>query len=86
VRLRAGSQRDVLQALLDRGIGAKRGCANAHQEPAYAKGARHLVAPGGLGVSERLRDSTIVLPLFHGMSRDEQDLVIQAAGDVAAEN
>ncbi len=85
VRLRDGcgvSQVDALQFLMDRGIGAKRGCSNVHQEPAYRDTGRALIGPGGLPVSERLRDSTIVLPLFHGMTADEQHQVIDAVREL----
>jgi dTDP-4-amino-4,6-dideoxygalactose transaminase len=88
-------QVEAMQYLLDRGIASKRGISNAHQEPAYAD--RSLWSCGTLAgaeceagrcphlaVSERLRDTTILIPLFHGMSRDEQDYVIQACQQLAA--
>jgi dTDP-4-amino-4,6-dideoxygalactose transaminase len=71
------SQVEALQLLMDRGIAAKRGIMNAHQEDAYKKTPWGM-GPDGLGTSEKLRDSTVLIPLFHGMSRDEQDLVIKA--------
>jgi perosamine synthetase len=74
--LRAGahvSQRAAMRHLLDRGVACKRGISNAHQEPAYA-GRGSWVLPH----SEWLRDNTILLPLFHGMTRQEQDCVIDA--------
>lgn len=72
-RLRPGfvsRQVEVMQFLLDRGVACKRGVSNAHQEPAYS-GGRGLVAPGGLAISEQLRDTTVLLPLFHAMRREE---------------
>ena len=75
------SQVDVLQQLMDAGISCKRGVSNAHQEPAYAD--RTLWTSGPLAVSEWLRDNTILLPLFHGMTREEQDRVIEACRRVA---
>ena len=85
--LRAGakiSQLDAMQALLDRGIACKRGIPNAHQEPAYAGRGNWAVAPGErLAVSERLRDTQILVPLFHGMTVAEQDIVIDALEGVA---
>ena len=93
-RLRAGGaelQRDVLQFLLDRGVAGKRGVHNAHQEPAYrSSGAAWSCGPGACGrdhaagtcprlaTSERLRDTTVLLPLFHGMREDEQAQVLDA--------
>jgi len=76
VFLRGGaalSQREALQHLVDRGVACKRGVGNAHQEPAYAGR-----GPWSLPESEWLRDNTILLPLFHGMTQAEQDCVIDA--------
>jgi perosamine synthetase len=71
------SQIEALQNLLDAGIASKRGIPNSHQEPAYAE--RPALWSGGpFPVSERLRDTSILVPLFHGMSEAEQDLVIDA--------
>jgi perosamine synthetase len=72
------SQRAAMQHLLDRGIASKRGVGNAHQEPAYAGRGRWV-----LPESEWLRDHTILLPLFHGMTRAEQDSVIDACAALA---
>ena len=82
------SQIEIMQFLLDRGVASRRGIGNAHAEPAYVKAAwscgpqdcdpaahaagRCLRLP----VSERARDNTILLPLFHGMSPAEQDHVV----------
>lgn len=75
------SQIDAVQRLMDAGISCKRGVSNAHQEPAYAD--RALWASGPLAVSEWLRDHTILLPLFHGMTPDEQGRVIEACRGLA---
>ena len=64
-------QRDVLQYLLDHGVVGKRGVTNAHQEPAYAGHDTWRAGPGGLSVSEQLRDTTVLLPLFHAMDETE---------------
>ncbi len=74
-RLRDGvtiTQRQVMQRFLDAGIATKRGVSNAHQEPAYAAASVGLSLP----VSEMLRDTTVLLPLFHGMKTDEQQRVL----------
>lgn len=68
----------LLQHLLDEGIACKRGIQNAHQEPAYAGRTTWAMGKRGLAVSEHLRDRTILVPLFHGMTEAEQDLVIDA--------
>jgi dTDP-4-amino-4,6-dideoxygalactose transaminase len=82
------SQIEIMQFLLDRGVASRRGIGNAHAEPAYAKCAwscgpescdATAHAAGRclrLPVSERARDNTILLPLFHGMSPAEQDHVV----------
>lgn len=74
----AASQVLVMQFLLDRGISVKRGVSNAHQEPAYANAQGWLKGAGGLNVSERLRDCTVLLPLFQAMTETELDLLIAA--------
>lgn len=96
LRLRPGSklsQVEAMQGLMDRGIACKRGISNAHQEPAYAGKGNWTCAPEGcpgcaqpcerLRVSERLRDTTVLVPLFHGMTEAEQDTVIAALDEVA---
>jgi len=70
------SQVEILQALMDSGVAAKRGIMNSHQEPAYADASRWGKG-SDLTVSERARDNTILIPLFHGMTEAEQDHVIQ---------
>jgi len=96
-RLRAGDaaeQKEVLQFLLDRGIVGKRGVHNAHQEPAYRSWGSWTCGPGGAGhdhaagtcpqlaTSERLRDTTVLLPLFHGMRDEEQARVLAALAEL----
>ena len=78
VRVAAGRQRAVMQALLDEGISTRRGVMNAHREKAYPAG-DWRVAPGhGLGRSEEAQDTAIVLPLFHDLHAADQDRVIDA--------
>lgn len=80
-RLREGcgvGQREAMQFLLDRGVASKRGVSNAHQEPAYAGTSRWSAGPGGLSISEELRDTTILLPLFQGMRKEEEQQVRDA--------
>jgi dTDP-4-amino-4,6-dideoxygalactose transaminase len=43
----------------------------AHRQPAYA-GHPHT----GLPVTERLTDRTVILPLYHAMTEDEQQTVV----------
>jgi dTDP-4-amino-4,6-dideoxygalactose transaminase len=70
-------RRRVMQQLLDEGIATRRGAMNAHQEPAYAQG-HWRAAPGGLANSERAAVTSVVLPLYHEMTIEEQDRVISA--------
>ena len=57
--------------LADAGISARRGIMASHLEPAYAGG------PGPpLPVTERMTSDSLILPLFHEMTEEEQDLVV----------
>jgi dTDP-4-amino-4,6-dideoxygalactose transaminase len=86
------TQVEALQSLMDAGVSCKRGISNSHQEPAYAGRGNWACGPQDcpdgvpcptgsclrLQVSERLRDTTVLIPLFHGMTEQEQDRVIAA--------
>jgi dTDP-4-amino-4,6-dideoxygalactose transaminase len=84
------SQVEIMQRLLDRGIASRRGVGNAHAEPAYAKTPwtcgpspcdERLHGEGRclrLRESEAARDQVIMIPLFHGMTDEEQAYVIEA--------
>jgi dTDP-4-amino-4,6-dideoxygalactose transaminase len=76
VRVAPGRQRAIMQRLLDEGISTRRGVMNAHREGAYPAGTWR--ATGALTRSELAQDSTIVLPLFHQLTVDDQDRVIDA--------
>jgi perosamine synthetase len=80
-------QLQVMQAMLDAGIGTRRGIMCAHREPAYSQEAwscgvvrDSCNCEGGscdrLIESERAQDTAILIPLFHHMSEQEQDTVI----------
>jgi dTDP-4-amino-4,6-dideoxygalactose transaminase len=60
----------LLAALGEAEVSARRGIMAAHLEPAYA----HVVAD--LPVTEHLTDNTLILPVFHQMTDDEQARVI----------
>jgi len=60
----------LMQHLLDRGIATRRGIMNAHQEPAYFP-----LAP--LPFSEKMRDTTILLPIFNGMKEEQVEEVVK---------
>jgi dTDP-4-amino-4,6-dideoxygalactose transaminase len=78
VRLPAGcEQRAVMQAMLDAGVSTRRGVMCAHREAAYAT-EPWRVGPLGLAASEAAQDEALILPLFHEMTEDEQDTVVDA--------
>jgi len=93
LRIRPGarpSQVSIMQHLLDRGVASRRGVGNAHAEPAYLSTPwscgpepcdAQLHRQGRclrLRQSEEARDQTILIPLFHGMTEEEQDHVVAA--------
>lgn len=71
-------QKQVMQALLERGIRTVRGVMCAHREPSY----QDLPLRFPLPVSERLQDRSIILPLYPGMTAAEQDRVISALAEI----
>ena len=63
--------RDDLLGLLDgAGVSARRGIMASHLEPAYAE-----LPHEPLPVTERLTRQSLILPLFHGMTDEDQDRV-----------
>jgi dTDP-4-amino-4,6-dideoxygalactose transaminase len=61
----------LLAALADAGVSARRGIMAAHLEPAY-RGHPH----GPLPVTERISGGSLILPLFHTMTTEQQDRVV----------
>jgi dTDP-4-amino-4,6-dideoxygalactose transaminase len=61
-----------MQALLDRGVGTRRGIMNAHQEGAYADAPLRFP----LTRSEQARDSVVLIPLYADMTDEQQSKVI----------
>ena len=60
----------VLAGLAAAGISARRGIMAAHAEPAYAGATRHLPA------TEALTRDSLILPLHHALTEDDQDHVV----------
>jgi len=60
----------LLVALGEADISARRGIMSAHREPAYSGIDAHLP------VTEHLTDNTLILPVYHQMTDDEQERVI----------
>jgi perosamine synthetase len=61
---------DLMQKLMDNGISTRRGVMTAHNEKAYSE--TRCVLPK----SDSLSNSSMVLPLFIGLTKSEQDFVI----------
>ena len=72
------SRNELLAALAEGGVSARAGIMAAHRQPAYA-GHPHA----GLPVTERLTDRTLILPLYHAMTEDEQQTVVGVIRRVA---
>jgi perosamine synthetase len=66
----------VMEYLLQRGIATRRGIMNSHREPAYALTNRYR-AGSTLTQSERMQDHSIILPLFHEMTSEDQERVVE---------
>jgi dTDP-4-amino-4,6-dideoxygalactose transaminase len=68
----------LLAALARADVSCRRGIMATHRQPAYAAGVRrgdHGRVP--LPVTERLTDTTLILPLFHQFSDSEQARVLE---------
>lgn len=81
-------QRQVMQLMLDAGIATRRGIMCSHREPAYEHetwscGSKREACHCGKGTCDRLNESeqaqerTILLPLFHQMTEQEQDYIVK---------
>ena len=62
---------ELLAALAEGGVSARAGIMAAHRQPAYAG---HPYAE--LPVTDRLTDRTLILPVYHQMTEQEQDTVV----------
>jgi dTDP-4-amino-4,6-dideoxygalactose transaminase len=71
----------LLAHLADADISARRGIMAAHRQPAYRD---RDTGDQPLPVTERLNDSTLILPLFHEMSESEQARVVDALREASA--
>jgi dTDP-4-amino-4,6-dideoxygalactose transaminase len=69
---------ELMQELLDRGIATRRGIMAIHREVPYcdARWEKQLQQ------TEYITDNTIILPLFHTMTEEEQDYVIDCIEQV----
>jgi dTDP-4-amino-4,6-dideoxygalactose transaminase len=65
------SRNELLGVLAENGVSARAGIMAAHRQPAYAD-----LAHTELPTTERLTDHTLILPLFHAMTEQEQQTVV----------
>jgi perosamine synthetase len=65
---------EIMAALAGQGIATRRGVMAIHLEPLYQRRAPELRLP----ITEQAARETLLLPLFYGMTEDEQDSVIAA--------
>ena len=72
------SRDDLMQGLLDRGVATRRGIMAIHREAPY-RGDWDRVLP----ITNAVTDSTMILPLYHEMTQDEQDYVIECVEQIA---
>lgn len=73
---------ELLERLALDGISARRGIMAAHRQPAYAG---MDTGRADLSVTERLTDHTVILPVYHQLTLDEQSRVIRSILKAAGE-
>ena len=81
VRLKADApmtRDEVMQSLLDSGISTRRGIMASHREAPYADKDWSKLLPE----TERATHETMILPLFHLMTEEEQDYVIDCVRSI----
>jgi dTDP-4-amino-4,6-dideoxygalactose transaminase len=72
------SRDELMQELLDRGVSTRRGIMAIHQEVPY-RGDWDRLLPNTNAVT----DTTMILPLFHEMTENDQDYVIECIDHVS---
>jgi dTDP-4-amino-4,6-dideoxygalactose transaminase len=68
----------LLSLMLEHGVSLRRGIMAAHREPAYVEEGS---AP--LPVTDRITDRSVILPLFHQMTNEQQRHVVTVLGEIA---
>jgi perosamine synthetase len=80
VQLAEGIQQQrVMQMMLDAGVSTRRGIMCAHRESAYTD-----LAHGPLPISEHTQDRCVLLPLYSGMTAEQQEQVVHSLQDACA--
>lgn len=73
IKIEGKNRNQVMQELLEKGIATRRGIMAIHTEPYYVKRFGKISLP----VTEDAVEKTIVIPLFPGMTEEEQDYVVK---------
>jgi dTDP-4-amino-4,6-dideoxygalactose transaminase len=68
------SREQLMQDLLDRGISSRRGIMAIHREAPYRDGDWEDKLP----VTNRITETGLILPLFHEMTDEEHDFVVES--------
>ena len=68
---------ELMQKLLEGGISTRRGIMTIHREPYYIKSFGYANLP----VTEKVSDSTIIIPLFVEMTEEQQDYIVKNIKD-----
>jgi dTDP-4-amino-4,6-dideoxygalactose transaminase len=63
---------ELMQYLLDRGVSSRRGIMAIHREPPYRTAKWDSLLP----VTAAVADTTMILPLFHDMTEEDQNYII----------
>ena len=71
---------ELMQKLLDRGVSSRRGIMAIHREAPYQNDSWERRLP----VTNLVTDATLVLPLFHEMTEEEQDYVMKCLEHVGS--
>ncbi len=77
----ACDQWSVMQFMLDRGVATRRGIMCSHREKAYA----HITPRWPLIESEKAQDHSIIIPLYHQMTEEDQEYVVEVLGKACRE-
>jgi perosamine synthetase len=70
---------ELMQELLDRGVSSRRGIMAIHRELPYRSEDWDCRLP----ITNLVTDTTVVLPLFSGMTEEEQDYVIESIEEIS---
>ncbi|MBH0112981.1 DegT/DnrJ/EryC1/StrS family aminotransferase [Novosphingobium sp. YJ-S2-02] len=74
-----GARDQVMQAMLEHGVATRPAVMACHREPPWRDARR-----GNLARTEHVGDTHLIVPLFCGMTRAEQDTVVAVLGDTLA--